>query len=98
MKEKFAYLYDSLIKWIQLKQLGSSIGDRLKKKNVNIIAIYGANEFGQMVYKDVCNSVEVICYIDKKAKEMKTDAFDKGVIGLDELSGLPDRTASHICG
>ena len=68
--EQYAYVHDTLVKWLSMKLSGESIGGRLKSKGINKIAIYGANEFGQMVYADVKDKVKVEAFIDKKASEL----------------------------
>lgn len=68
-KDQYAYMYDTMFKWVRLKVEGQSIGERLRKSGILHIALYGINDFGRLVYEDVKKDVCVDAFIDRRARE-----------------------------
>lgn len=86
--EQFAYLYPVLMKWVELKIRGNTLGERLSEMGIGEISIYGMSEFGRLVYEDIVDSAVVVkCFIDRKA-----DDFSYGCEGIPVLrpDALPD--------
>ena len=88
--EQYAYFYDTLTKWLRLKLEGGSLGRNLKSKGVYLAAVYGANDFGQMVCRDLADEIEIRAYIDKKAGKMGDAVVGIPLIGIDRIMELPD--------
>ena len=88
--EQYAYMHDTLMKWLKEKIAGGSLGRKLQCMGISDVAVYGANELGQMVCQDIENSVTVSAYIDKNAVRFQGMAGGKTVLGLDDLETLPD--------
>ncbi len=77
-KEKFAYLYHTLEKWIRLRLQGGGLGDNLVRAGVRTVAVYGIGGLGEDVLADLAASpVRVLCLIDRRAAE-----FPNGINGL----------------
>ena len=51
--EQYAYVHDTLIKWLDLKVHGKTLGSCLIDKGVKKVAVYGINDFGRMVCDDI---------------------------------------------
>ena len=90
--DQFAYVHDTLEKWIADKIKGESLGDKLIALGITKIAIYGANKFSQMVYTDIKDRVEIVCYIDKNAEKYCGHVGQSKVIGLNELGCINEDT------
>lgn len=88
--EQYAYIHDTLMKWLKEKIAGGSLGQRLREMGVLDVAVYGANELGQMMCHDIENSVTVSAYIDKNAARFQGMVNGKTVLRLDDLETLPD--------
>ncbi len=87
---KFQEFYDVLIKWFQLKQKGQEIGDFLKQNGYHSVAIYGMNELGKTLYKDLDTYGLSIPYcIDLRAEDVCKDLSIK-VILPEEYSNACD--------
>ena len=73
--EQYAYMHDTLMKWLKNKISGKSLGQRLLEMDISKVAIYGANELGKMVYNDIKESgVLVECFVDKNADKYSSSA------------------------
>ena len=88
--EQYAYIHDTLMKWLKEKIAGGSLGQKLRDMDVLNVAVYGANEFGQMVCHDIETCVKVTTYIDKNAARFQGMIGGKSVRGLDDLETLPE--------
>ncbi len=67
--EQFAYIHDTLMKWLDMKVHGESMGKRLLDKGIRKVAVYGINDFGKLVYDDIKTEVDVETFVDKKAED-----------------------------
>lgn len=84
--EQFAYIQDTLMKWISDKIAGQSLSDKLIEKGVFDIAIYGIHELGKLVYKDIKGSqIQVNYFIDKRASEYPKGYQGVPVVRLEQL-------------
>lgn len=87
--EQYAYMHDTLMKWLKNKINGKSLGQRLLEMDISKVAIYGANELGKMVYNDIKESdVRVECFVDKNADKYSSSAEEIPVIKPSEISLL----------
>lgn len=87
--EQYAYMHDTLMKWLKNKINGISLGEKLLEMNVCRVAIYGANELGKMVYHDMKNSaMSVSAFIDKNAEKYPESIEGIPVMGLPKISFL----------
>lgn len=92
--EQYAYMHDTLQKWLSGHIKGESLGDRILAKGIDCIAIYGVSGLGQMAYDDIVSRVRIVNFIDKRA-----DKYSKGyrtsdgrivsVLSLAQLQQLP---------
>lgn len=90
-KEQFAYLYDTLVKWVSVKVQGGSLGDNLRTRGIERVALYGVNGLGVQAYQDVTGSgVEVVCFIDKNAERCGTEQYGVPVLSLSQLDRVPE--------
>lgn len=90
-KEQYAYLYDTLTKWLKLKSEGGSLGKRLIEKGIEKVAIYGVNGLGESVFHDIKDlRVEIICFIDKNADYFQGKKNGLTVLNLEQLELLPE--------
>jgi hypothetical protein len=87
--ETYAYMHDTLMKWLKGKLTGESLGEKLLQKNISKVAVYGANELGQMVCRDVESAVTVVGYIDKNKDKFQGMPGAMQVFGLEQLELLP---------
>lgn len=88
--EQYAYLYDTLTKWLSGKIQGGSLGENLLAKGVEKIALYGVSGLGELAYGDVKDSgVEILCFVDKNAKRYGGERYGLEVWGLERLGQLP---------
>ncbi len=71
LKDQYAYIYDSLFKWMTLKVNGKDLGVQLREKGTIRAAVYGCNDFGKLVYEDIKKTVCVQAFIDKRATDVK---------------------------
>ena len=93
--EQYAYMHDTLMKWLKNKISGKSLGQRLLEMDISKVAIYGANELGKMVYNDIKeSSVLVECFVDKNADKYSSSAEEIPVIKPSEISLLEKE--SHV--
>lgn len=88
--EQYAYVHDTLMKWLKAKIAGGSLGQKLRDMGVMDVAVYGANELGQMVCHDIEDSVTVSAYVDKNAVRFQGMIDETVVLGLDDLTTLPE--------
>lgn len=86
--ENYAYMHDTLIKWIKLHVSGVTLGDRLHSFSITHVAIYGANELGNMVCADITGTVRVEAYIDKFPQRYADSIDNIKVIGLERIHEL----------
>lgn len=92
-KEQFAYMYDTLTKWLTIKVQGGSLGENLYARDVQKVAIYGVSGLGELVYLDIQNSeVEVICFIDKNAERYGSEKYGLAVLNLEQIGQLSEDT------
>lgn len=90
--DQFAYINDTLTKWIKNKISGVSIGDRLWSMSIRMVAIYGMGEIGKAVYQDIKESkVCVNCFIDKNAGRYPNGYENLDVLGLDQVQQIDDK-------
>lgn len=88
--EQYAYVYDTLTKWLAGKIQGRSLGESLYEKGVKKVAIYGINGLGEQAYRDIVDSkVEIVCMIDKNAERYATEKNGSEVLSLERLRELP---------
>ncbi|MCQ2505784.1 MAG: hypothetical protein MJ113_01235 [Lachnospiraceae bacterium] len=92
--EQYAYVYDTLIKWLTDKVSGESLGDKLVEKGINSVAIYGVNGLGELAAEDIREKAEVVCFIDRNPSLIGTKRNGISVLGLDDLAKVPEKT--HI--
>ncbi len=78
--EQFAYVHDTMTKWLDLKIKGKSLGDKLREKGIARVAVYGINEVGRMTYEDIRSDIPVEAFIDRRANEVN------GINGIEVLS------------
>lgn len=88
--EQYAYMHDTLMKWLKEKIDGESIGEKLQSMGISDVAVYGANELGRMVCHDIEDSIMVSAYIDKNASRFQGMVDGKTVLDLDHLGLLPE--------
>ncbi len=92
-QEQFAYMYDTLTKWLNVKINKGSLGKCLINKNINKIYIYGLGNIGKMAYDDiVTEQVEVKSFVDKKYKKYVDGYKGIQVIGIEKLGELDEDT------
>lgn len=69
--DRFSEFYTLMQQWVKVYQTGHNLGDYFKKNNYKKIAIYGMNEMGYMVLKELEGSeIEVSYCIDKNADNL----------------------------
>lgn len=88
--EQYAYMHDTLMKWLKDKVAGVSLGQKLRGMGISGVAVYGANELGQMVCHDIEDSVTISAYIDKNASRFQGMVDGKRVLDLEHLGLLPE--------
>lgn len=87
--EQYAYMNDTLTKWLVQKVNDSSLGNRLMELGVNHLAIYGVGGVGTLVYQDIKKSeVKIHSFIDKYAKKYPTGVDELPVLSLEQLGQL----------
>lgn len=90
-KEQYAYVYDTLVKWLSARIQGGGLGEALLGKGAGKVAVYGVNGLGELAYQDIkASGVEIICFVDKNAGGcgLKKDGLE--VLGLGQLGRLPE--------
>lgn len=88
--EQYAYMYDTLTKWLTGKIQGRSLGENLYEKGVKKVAVYGVNGLGEQAYGDIVDSkVEIVCMIDKNAERCGIEKYGLEVLPLAHLGELP---------
>lgn len=88
-KEQYAYMYDTLTKWLAVRIQGRSLGDTLLAKGIQKVALYGVSGLGELVYGDIRDSgVEILCFIDKNAERYKGEKNGLAVLNLKQLEQL----------
>ena len=91
--EQYAYMHDTLLKWLKNKINGKSLGQKLLEMDVDKVAIYGANELGKMVYNDIKEcGVWVECFVDKNADRYSSSTEEIPVIKPSEISLLEEES------
>ncbi|MCI9488649.1 MAG: glycosyltransferase family 4 protein [Dorea sp.] len=74
LSDKHLQLYLTLIKWMELKQEGKRIDKYLCQQGCNTVAIYGMSYMGNMLYKELKNSlVDVVYGIDRNAEQLYSE-------------------------
>lgn len=90
-KEQFAYLYDTLVKWLSVRVQGGSLGENMRARGIARVALYGVNGLGAQVYQDVTEAgVEVVCFIDKNAERCGGEKNGVPVLSLSQLKRVPE--------
>lgn len=95
--DQFAYSYDTLKKWIQVKTQGNSLGMRMKEAGIEKAFIYGANDIGQMVCADVKSEVEILGYIDRAADKYSNGIDGVPVYSLDAAVDILKDATQKVC-
>lgn len=69
--DRFSEFYTLMQQWVKVHQSGHKLEDYFKKNNYKKIAVYGMNEMGYMVLKELEESeIEVSYCIDKNADNL----------------------------
>lgn len=90
-KEQYAYLYDTLTKWLALRIQGGSLGKSMLEKGIRRVALYGVSGPGELAYADIRDSgVEILCFIDKNADRYQGKKDGLEVLNLEQLDRLPE--------
>lgn len=90
-REQYAYVYDSLVKWLAAKIQGGSLGESLLARGIGKVALYGISGLGELVYGDIkASGVEVVCFIDKNAGRYGAEKDGLAVYGLEQLEQVPE--------
>jgi NADH/NAD ratio-sensing transcriptional regulator Rex len=88
-KEQYAYVYDTLIKWLEIKIQGGGLGKKMLEKSIQKVALYGVNGLGKLFYQDIKDyGVEVTCFIDKNAERYEKNKDSLVVLNLNQLEQL----------
>lgn len=89
--EQYAYMNDTLTKWLARKVAGESLGDRLRELQVGKVALYGINGVGKLVYEDVKKSgVPIACFVDRRAQSFPDGYDGLPVLGLEGVARLDE--------
>lgn len=66
--DKYAILFETSIRWIQIKQEGKNLEEYFVKNNYHSIGIYGMSYLGERLFEELRNSsVKVAWGIDQEA-------------------------------
>ncbi|WP_312647699.1 hypothetical protein [Aminipila sp.] len=85
-KEQFAYMHNTLCKWLKLKIEGKGLSEILKKRDIDTIMIYGIGGLGEYVYDELKNSDIHISYIiDRRYKDFPNGFNGISVIGIKQI-------------
>lgn len=88
--EQYAYMHDTLMKWLNCKVNNENLGEKLCALGVEKVAVYGANGLGELVGKDIQHSsVEIVNYIDKNSALYGQKRCDVQIIAPSEVLSLP---------
>ena len=89
-KVQFAYMYDTLVKWLTARVQGGSLGENLRVRGIGRVALYGINGLGAQVYQDLAEAgMEVVCFIDKNAGRFGGEKDGLPVLNLFQLEQVP---------
>lgn len=89
-QEQYAYMHDTLAKWLALKIQGGSLGENIRAKGIGKVALYGANSLGGLACRDIRGAgLNVLCFIDRNADRYGREKEGLEVLGLDQLGRLP---------
>lgn len=89
--EQYAYIHDTLNKWLKDKIRGKSLGMRLQELGIRKIMIYGANELGVMVCQDIVrDGIDVLGFIDKSPMLHGQKRCEVRIYSLEVLDELSD--------
>lgn len=89
-KEQYAYMYDTLTKWLAARIRGGSLGEMMLAKGIRKVALYGVSGLGELVYDDIrASGVEILCFIDKNADRYSGKKDGLAVLNLEQLGQLP---------
>lgn len=90
-KEQYAYLYDTLTKWLATRIQGGSLGENMLAKGIRRVALYGVSGLGELAYNDIRDTgVEILCFIDKNAERYSGEKDGLAVLKLEQLGQLPE--------
>lgn len=65
LTERFRNNYNLMVRWMNIRQDNTNLGDRLMKKGYKTIAIYGMGEIGTLLYNELKQSdIKVLYGID----------------------------------
>lgn len=89
--EQFAYIHDTLQKWLQHRIHHRSLGRLLAEKGVTDIAVYGINGADKMVYDDVKDAgVKVHYFIDRRYEEYQNGYEGIPVLGIGQIQSIAE--------
>lgn len=89
-KEKYEIYYSTAMQWLVNKNEGKSISSYLEKRGCKTVAIYGAKDFGELVFQELKNSnIEVLYFIDRNVPSLAYSEECVPIIGLDLLYKEP---------
>ncbi len=82
--DKFKLYYNVLNQWLVLKNKGVNLGDYLKNKGFNKIAIYGLGEMGSRLVEELQHTdIKIVYGIDKDVNNILCDI---PIYSLDEIN------------
>ena len=73
--EQYAYMHDTLMKWLKEKIDGGSLGQKLRGMGISDIAVYGANELGTNM--DIYDTDNQDVNLKKKKKKKNPEDEDE---------------------
>jgi len=89
--EQYAYMNDTLTKWLQHRIAGECLGDRLMELGVTKLALYGIGGVGKLVYEDIVQTdIHICAFVDKKAERYPSGCEGFPVYGLSQLQQLEE--------
>lgn len=90
-KEQFAYMHDTLLKWLDVRLKGNSLGDSMWEKGIKKVALYGGDKLGEMAFQDLEGSkVKVVGFIDKNAGRYGFEKQGLPIWSLEQMGQLPE--------
>lgn len=91
-KEQYAYLYDTLTKWLNVRIRGGSLGENMRAKGIERVALYGVNGLGEQAYRDIkASGIEIVCFIDKNGSRCGAEKEGVPVFSLEQLEQVPEK-------
>lgn len=78
--------YDVMYKWMNCDLHGKRIEDELWKKKIRCVAIYGAGDFGGILWRKLKDSkIQVDCFVDKYSQALHYGVEDISIIRPEQL-------------